>query len=166
MTIDFNPEDFMNATVDQPLDDQRTLVPEGEYKMFIDDFTTDAFETFKFEYKKGPNAGEEGSFNKFNCPIVVDDPTVQAKLKQDKVRVYHTCNLDFGEDGKLESGPNKNIDLGKLRTAVNQNAAGPWSINQLKGAGPFMGKVQHRTGKRKDGTPFKVAEIVRFAPIR
>lgn len=162
----FDPEEFMNATVDQPLDAERTLVPEGEFKMTIDDFNTDAFETFAFTYKKGPHAGEEGAMHKFTCPIVINDDTVAAKLGVDKPRVYVQCTLDMDDQGQLLFGPNKNIELGKLRNAVNQNQPGPWAIGKLRGAGPFMGKIAHRTGKRKDGTPFKVAEIIRFAPIR
>lgn len=163
---DFNPEDFMNQTVDQPLQFERTLVPEGEYRAMIDDFTSEAFETFSFTYKKGPRAGSEGQMHKFTCPIVIDDDAVRASMQMDKVRVYQTCTLDFDDQGNLQQGPNRNIDLGKLRHAVGQNNAGPWSIGMLRGAGPFMVKVQHRTGKRKDGTDFKLAEPVRFAPIR
>jgi hypothetical protein len=163
---DFNPDDFMSQTVDQPLDIERTMVPEGEYKARIDDFTSDAFETFKFEYKRGPNAGQEGQMHKFNCPLVIDDAALQAKMQMDKIRVYHTCTLDFDDQGQLMFGPNRNIDLGKLRNAVGQNNPGPWSIGMLRGAGPFMVKVQHRRGKRKDGTDFTIAEPIRFAPIR
>lgn len=164
--MDFNPDDFMTQTVDQPLAIERTLVPEGEYKASIGDFTSDAFETFKFEYKRGPNAGSEGQMHKFNCPIVIDDDALRAKLQMDNVRVYQVCTLDFDDKGQLQFGPNKNIDLGKLRHAVNQNQPGPWTIGNLRGAGPFMVKVAHRTGKRKDGTEFKIAEPIRFAPIR
>jgi len=164
--MSFNPDDFMNQTVDQPLAVERTLVPEGEYKARIDDFTSDAFETFTFQYKRGPMAGQDGSMHKFNCPLVIDDDAVRASLQQDKVLVFFPVTLDFDDTGALQFGPNKNIDLGKLRHATNQNNAGPWTIGQLRGAGPFMVKVQHRTGKRKDGTEFKVAEPVRFAPIR
>jgi hypothetical protein len=164
--MDFNPEDFMNQTVDQPLDFERTMVPEGEFKGSVGDFTSEAFETITFTYKRGPNAGQEGAMHKFTCPIIIDDPQVAAKMQQETPRVYMNCTLDFDDQGKLEFGPNKNIDLGKLRHAVGQNNAGPWSISMLRGAGPFMVKIQHRTGKRKDGTEFKVAEPIRFAPIR
>lgn len=164
--MDFDPDAFMNQTVDQPLSIERTLVPEGEYKARIGDFTSEAFETFNFTYKRGPAAGQEGSMHKFNCPIVIDDDGLRAKLQMDNVMIYSPVTLDFDDTGGLLFGPNKNIDLGKLRHAVGQNNAGPWKISDLRGAGPFMVKVQHRTGKRKDGSEFKIAEPVRFAPIR
>jgi hypothetical protein len=162
----FDPETFMNQTLDAPLEIERTLIPEGEYRMSVDDFTSDAFETYEFTYKRGPRSGSEGSMTTFNCPIVVDDDKLKAELQTEKPMVFYRCTLDFNDDGSLATGPNKNIDLGKLRHAVGQNQQGNWSINMLRGAGPFMGKVQHRQGKRKDGTPFKVAEIVKMAPLR
>ena len=164
--MDFDPDTFMNQTVDQPLSVERTLVPEGEYKGRIGDFTSDAFTTFNFTYKRGPAAGQEGSMHKFNCPIVIDDDKVRAALQMENVMIYQSCTLDFDDQGGLLFGPNKNIDLGKLRHATGQNNPGPWKISDLRGAGPFMVKVQHRTGKRNDGSEFKIAEPVRFAPIR
>ena len=35
----FDPDAFMQETVDQPLAVDRTLCPEGEYRFTIDDFT-------------------------------------------------------------------------------------------------------------------------------
>jgi len=163
---DFDPDSFMTQTIDAPLDTERTLVPQGEYKMSIGDFTRDAFETIEFTYKKGERAGEEGHFTKFNCPLIIDDEAVRKATSIDRPQIIFSCNLDLDESGQLAWGPNKNIDLGKLRHATGQNNAGPWSVSQLRGAGPFMGKVAHREGKRKDGSNFKLAEVVRFAPIR
>ncbi len=160
----FDPDTFMSETIDQPLETERTLVPAGEYKARIDDFTRDAFQTIDFTYKRGPNAGQEGSFTKFNVPFVIDDDRVKAELGMDKVVVFQSITLDF-EQGKLAWGKNKNIDLGKLRKAVGQNNAGPWSPGSLRGAGPVMIKVIHREGKRNDGSTWKNAEVERVAPI-
>ena len=73
--------------------------------------------------------------------------------------------LDIGGDGGLDFGPNKNVNLGKVRDAVGQNAAGAWGPVQLRGAGPVMVKVTHNTFKRKDGTEGKRAEVTRVARI-
>lgn len=162
----FNAEDFMTQTIDQPLETERTLVPPGEYKMVIDDFTQEAFETFEFEYKRGPNAGQPGQMTKFGCPCIVVDDKVKADLGMEKVTVFKNITLDFDDTGAIAFGKNRNIDLGQLRHAVGQNNPGPWSIAQLRGAGPFMGRVEHREGKRKDGSAFKIAEVTRVAPIR
>ena len=161
----FDPDAFMTQTMDQPLETERTLVPPGEYQMMIDDFGRDALETFEFEYKRGPNAGQQGSMTKLGVPCLVQDESVKTSLGMDKVVVFKNITLDF-ENGSLAFGKNKNIDLGQLRHAVGQNNPGPWSIGNLRGAGPFMGRVEHREGNRKDGTKFKIAEVTRVAPIR
>lgn len=165
-TSSFDPDAFMSQTIDQPLETERTIVPAGEYKATIDDFTRDAFQTITFVYKKGPRAGEEGSFTKFNVPFVIDDDKVKAELGMDKVVCFQSITLDF-EPGtnNLAWGINKNIDLGKLRKAVGQNNPGPWSAANLRGAGPVMVKVEHRSGKRGDGSEWKNAEVTRVAPI-
>lgn len=163
----FDPDAFMQMTVDQPLEIERTLVPEGEFDAMVDDFDSSIFETFQFTYKRGPNAGQEGSMHKGTFPIVINDDKVRAALQTDKARVFYQCTLDYDETtGQLLFGPNKNIDLGKLRHAVGQNAPGPWSVSQLRGAGPFKVKVKHRDGVRKDGTKFRIAEIERMSPIK
>lgn len=162
----FDPEAFMQTTVDQPLEFERTLVPEGEYRLWVDDFDSSIFETFNFEYKRGPNAGQQGSLTKATVPIVVDDDKVRALFQTDKVRVYHECTLDLDPDtGLLLFGPNKNIAVGQLRHAVGQNSPGPWAFPNLRGAGPFMGKIEHREITGKNGK-FKRAVITRMSPIR
>lgn len=162
----FDPNLFMNQTIDQPLETERTLCPPGDYQFVIDDFTAEALESIDFEYRKGPRAGQPGVMYKFSCPCVVQDEAVKTQLGVEKLVVYKQMNLDI-DGGNLEWGKNKNIELGQLRNAVGQNVNGqPWAISNLRGAGPFMGRVEHREGKRKDGSAFKLAEIVRVAPIR
>jgi len=160
----FDPDAFMQETVDQPLSTERTLVPAGEYKMQIDDFDSKAFQAIPFKDKL---TGEDREFHKFGCPCVILDDKVAQDLGMLKVVVFKNCNLDFDDTGKLAWGPNKNIDLGQLRNAVGQNVPNTvWAPGNLRGAGPFMGKVEHRRGKRKDGSDFEIAEVTRVAPIR
>jgi hypothetical protein len=102
---------------------------------------------------------------KFGCPCIIQDENLKTQLGMDKIVVFKNVTLDF-ENGALAFGKNRNIDLGQLRHAVGQNVPGPWALGNLRGAGPFMGRVEHREGKRKDGTAFKVAEVTRVAPIR
>lgn len=161
----FDPDTFMHQTVDQPMETEFKLCPAGEYTAMIDDFDSNAFEVVEFEYKKGDRAGQPGSFTKFNCPFVINDAKAQQELNRDKVVVTKQMILDFDEQGGLDFGTNKNIDLGRLRDAVGQNAAGPWSFSQLRGAGPVMVKVDHVDFKRRDGSSGKRAEITRVVKI-
>lgn len=162
----FDPELFMSQTVDQPLETEFRLCPEGEFVAMVDDFTKENFEQIDFTYKQGSRAGEPGTMTKFNCPFIINDEKVKAELAREKVIVFQPLILDIGADGGLDFGPNKNIKLGQTRAAVNQNAPGPWQIANLRGAGPVMVRIVHRSGKRKDGTEFKNAEVDRVVPIR
>ena len=162
----FDPDAFLNQTVDQPLAIERTLVPEGEYQFMVDDFDSSAFEVIEFEYRKGPKAGQPGSMTKYNIPCICMSEDVKKSLDMDKVVVYYQGLLDFNDDGTLAWGKNKNVDLGRLRHALKQNNEGQvWKPSMLRGAGPFMGKVTHRPFQRKDGTKTVIAEISRLAPI-
>lgn len=163
----FDPEAFMTQTVDAPFETERTICPEGEYRACVDDFNArDAIERFDFTYKKGEKAGQPGTMTKLTLPILILDDKVKADLELEKVVVYWSMNLDVDEYGQFEEGKNKNIALGQLRSATGQNQKGPWSIANLRGSKPFMARVIHREGDRKDGSRYKVADISRVMPIR
>jgi hypothetical protein len=164
--MSFNPDTFMEQNVDQPLETEYVLVPQGEYVAVIDDFTSDAFERIDFDYKKGPRAGTPGTMTKFTIPFVINDEAVKAELQRDKVVVTKQLILDLDENGALDFGKNRNIDLGRIRAAVGQNNAGEaWSVAKLRGAGPVMVKVVHVDFERKDKTKGKRAEIERVVRI-
>lgn len=161
----FNADEFMLTQMDKPLETEYTLVPQGEYMMTIDDFTKEAFEVVEFTYKKGEKAGTPGKMTKVTIPFLVQDDKVKKELQRDKVIVGKQLILDFEDDGKtLATGPNKNIELGRIRAAVGQEK-GPWSFMNLRGAGPFMGKVTHVEYQRNDGSKAKRAEIERVTRI-
>jgi hypothetical protein len=161
----FDANEFMQTQMDKPLETEYTLVPIGEYMMTIDDFTADAFEVINFEYKKGERAGTPGSMTKVTIPFVVQDDKIKKEMQRDKVIVGKQLILEFEDDGKtIATGPNKNIELGRIKAAVGQDK-GPWSFANLRGAGPFMGKVTHVEYQRKDGSKGKRAEIERVTRI-
>lgn len=161
----FDPDTFMQQNVDQPLETEYVLVPQGEYVARIGDFTSDAFERIDFDYKRGARAGTPGVMHKFNCPFIIQDEAVKAELQRDEVTIFKQIILDLNDDGGLDFGKNRNIDLGRIRAAVGQNDAGPWSIARLRGAGPVMVKVVHVDFERKDKTRGKRAEIERVVRI-
>lgn len=163
--MSFDPDTFMNQTVDQPMATEFKLCPAGEYRATIDDFDSSAFETFDFTYKQGPNAGLPGSMTKFSIPFVIDSDAAKTELGRDKVVVTKQVILDIDSNGALDFGTNKNVELGRIRAAVNQNGPGPWSPGNLRGQGPVMVKVAHVAFKRNDGTQGQRAEITRIARI-
>lgn len=162
----FDPNLFMQQQHDGVLDTERKLVPEGEYTAMIGDITEESFRTNDFEYQRGPKAGQPGSMTTFSVPFKVADDRARAVTGFDVSTVFMDCILDLNDDGSPDFGPQKNIKLGQVRAAVNQNQPGPWGAGNLSGAGPVMIKVIHKKGKRKDGSPFERAEVERVVPIR
>jgi hypothetical protein len=90
---------------------------------------------------------------------LVTDQRVKEKLKRESVKVRMRLSLDLSDAGGLATGPNKNVALGRLRDALNQNKPG-WTPQQLLGAGPFIGKVTHQ--QVKDAV---YADVTRAAKI-
>lgn len=167
MAPDFDPDTFMQQTVDAPMETEFRLCPAGEFSAMIGDFTSEAFEVIDFEYKKGTRAGQPGSMTKFNLPFIINDDKAKQELNRDQVVVTKQMILDVDPITKqLDFGVNKNIELGRVRDAVGQNNPGPWSVSQLRGAGPLMVKVEHIEYARKDGTKGKRAEVTRVVKLR
>jgi hypothetical protein len=164
--MSFDPEQFMRQVVDAPLETEFTMVPQGEYLAAIDDFDRDAIEPIDFTYKRGPNAGSPGRMFKLTLPFIINDEAVKRELGRDKVVVTKQIILDVDDKDGLAVGTNKNIELGRIRDAVGQNKNGaPWSILDLRGAGPVMVKVAHIEFDRKDGSKGKRAEIERVVRV-
>ncbi len=163
---DFDPDLFLQQTVDHPLETEFTLVPPGEYIATIADFDKDAMEQIDFEYKKGPRAGQPGTMYKLTVPFAIQDARIKQELDRDQVTIPKQFILDLDDHGKLAEGKNKNIELGRLRDAVGQNDGSPWSIANLRGAGPLMIRVTHVEFERRDGTRGRRAEIDRMARVR
>lgn len=164
----FDPNTFMQETIDAPLETEFRLIPEAEYQAMIGDFDGNAFEQIDFTFPaSSKRAGQQGTMRKFSCPFVIsNDPRIMAELGRDTATAFANITLDVDAAGKLESGPNKNVRLGQIREAVGQNTPGPWQFSSLRGAGPVMIRVVHRSYQRKDGSPGKNAEVDRVVPIR
>lgn len=162
---DFNAAEFMQSTIDQPMETEYQLCPEGTFPAMIADFDEKAVDRVDFNYKKGPKAGQPGSMVKFNCPFSIQDATVLAKMGRDNVQVEWQMILDVNELGQLDFGKDKNVKLGQLRDAVDQNKPGAWGVFSLRGAGPLLVKVVHETFTRKDGTEGTAARVTRAVRI-
>lgn len=165
--MNFDPDVFMQTTVDQPLETEFKLCPEGEFPAMIGDFDSTAFSQIDFEYKKGDRAGQPGTMTKFDCPFIINDDTAKQALGRDNVIVTKQMILDIDPATKgLDFGPNKNVPLGQVRDAVGQNNPGPWAPGQLRGAGPVIVQVKHIEFARKDGSKGKRAEVTRVVKMK
>jgi len=159
----FDPDTFMNQTVDAPVGDTTIAqCPEGEFRAMIADFDSKAFRSFDAG-ESSKNAGK--NYTVFEPSFVIQDAAVQAELGRDSVTVRHSgMFLDFAADGSLDFSKGKNVDLNRLRDAVGQNVAGNWGIAMLRGAGPVMVKVVHEADKKNPEKKYaKVTKVVKIA---
>lgn len=130
MPSTFDPDTFLNASVDTAFETRRTTVPANDRYLGIID-------TVK------PRAAKDRII--LDIFWAVQDDALKASLNMQKVIVRQSVFLDFDETGKLAKGVNQNVQLGQVRDALNQNSPGvPWSPRLLIGAGPAMLKVSER----------------------
>lgn len=144
----FNKESFLNSSVTGASETKSTYVPEGEYVAFIDDV----------DMNNGEKDGRE--WYSLNIKWYIPDENLKKALGLEHPTVQDSIFLDL-ENGMLAFGPNKNVRLGRIREAVNQNdPKKPWSFAMLKGAGPVRIKVGSRPDKNNTGDTFPTVERV------
>lgn len=100
----------------------------------------------------------------FQLPWSILDDAVKTQLKRDTVIVRQDIWLDVGPDGKtLLTSEGTNVDLGRIRLALGQQAMPGWNLSKLIGAGPAKIMVGHRTDRNDRSRKF--AEVRRVAKI-
>lgn len=112
----FDPDTFANTEITEENSTVFSPVPVGEYRCVID----------KAEPKVTPNGNAL-----IEVTLKIDAPENEEANGR---TVRYTVWLDLTDNGGLDMGKGKNVMLGRLRDAVNQNVAGqPWNMNMLVG---------------------------------
>ena len=158
-TSTFDADSFMNTTIDEPMATSLASVPEGEYTAMIGDFTSEAFKTIEYTGKDGLPVKRQI----LEVPFLIDDDALKASLGREQVSHRESYWLDFTADGRLDTGPDKNVQLGKLRAALNQNGNGPWSPSMLRNMGPLRIVIKTRADKKDPEK--KYTNITKYASI-
>jgi hypothetical protein len=123
----FDANQFMSAVYTEVNDTKVALCPAGEYQAMID-----KIEPRSGTISKGERTGEPWA--SLNVTWTVTDQAVLALLGRDKVNVFQSVMLDLTPTGGLDMGSGKNVNLGRLREAVNLNQPGqPFSPTMLQG---------------------------------
>ncbi len=90
---------------------------------------------------------------------LLHDEVLAERLGRDRLVCRQSVFLDI-ENGVIALGPNKNVQLGRLRKALGQNEGGrPWSPRMLEGAGPALVHVE------QDPNGEYPSEVKRAAPL-
>jgi hypothetical protein len=148
----FDPNHFLQQTVEGGNFETRvTPIDEGEYPAVIDAID------IKTLTKSGIRYVAELRWS-------IMDENVKAKLGLPKVTVRQSVFLDIDEAGRYEKGPNKNVQLGRVRDAVGQGNVNPWALAMLQGAGPAKVKITKRPDDKDPTIVYNdVAAVTKFA---
>ena len=135
----FDPETFLHTEIESAMDVTYTPVDEGEYEAYIEDVEAAAI-------KNQPV---------LNIIYALTEERVKDATELDHPTVKQTLWLDMDENFNLLFGKQKNIKLGRVRTAAGQNVDGrPWSASQLIGVGPLIIGVGHRYNRETGEGPY------------
>lgn len=155
----FNPELFLNTQVSEANSTELLLVDEGEYIAFTDPITAESFKSF--DISKGDRAGSKGYRVDVMWNINDESGAIKEKIgRQPKVK--QGLMLDLRSDGTIETGKGRNVGLGRLRSAFNQNGDGrPWSFSMLGGQTARI-KVKHRLDPKTQVTYAEVVDVAKL----
>ena len=121
----FNPDQFLDMTINDSNSTQTVPVPVGEY-------TAVAGEVKCRQWQSKADPSKSG----LTLDIIwnVDDSAVKELLGRDKVTVKQGIMLDLTEAGGLDMGKGRNVGLGRLREALDLNRPGEaFSFSRLPG---------------------------------
>lgn len=133
----FNPDTFLNTQTNEANDTVTIPVPEGEHPA--------AVKSIK------PRVLTDGRAV-LDIYWTVNSDEAREATGQAEPMVRQSVWLDITEQGGLDFGKGKNVQLGKVRDAVGQNQSGkPWAPGMLVGAAAMV-KVAHSIDKRDGET--------------
>lgn len=129
MTSTFNPDLFLNSEIEDANATEYVPIAEGEYNLVIKSLTA--------------GTTDKGAA-KLDLVVIVDDEEVRQETGMNEPTIKYTVWLDITESGGLDFGKGKNVALGRLREACEQNVPGkPWSPASLIGS-VVRGTIKHR----------------------
>ena len=155
----FNPDVFLNTTVVESNATELLVVSEGEYTAISGGVTADNFRSF--DIKKGDRAGQKGYSLDIEWNIEDTGGAIKATIGREP-KVRQSIMLEISSDGTLVFGKGRNVSLGRVREALNQNQTGkPWSFSMLGGQIAKV-KVKHRLDPATQRTYSEVADVSRI----
>jgi hypothetical protein len=149
-TMSFDPQSFLDSSINSANDTKVIPVPAGEFTGIVDKVAARQWTS-----KDGTMSGVT-----LDVTWLIDDEAVKQELGRPTVTCRQGIMLDMTPGGGLDMGKGKNVGLGRLREALNLNKPGqPFSFSMLPGQ---AGKVT--VSHRVDGED-TYAEIKKVAPL-
>lgn len=148
--MSFDPNLFIQSTVEGELSTQYIPIPEGEFVGRVN----------KIE---GRLAKESAILDVY---WVIDDATVRETTGMEEPTVRQSIFLDITENGTLDLGTGKNVQLGRLRAALGQNTGAAWSPNNMIGQVAMVLVNQRPVVTDKEGNPLPESEHRIFNDVK
>lgn len=127
----FDADNFLSTTTEGEMSTDFVPIPEGEYSAFVKSVAA------------RNTSSDKGEFVILDVTWAIDDAEVAQTVGIDNPSVRQSIFLDIADNGGLDLGKGKNIQLGRLREAVRQNDGGPWAPSMLEGQVAKV-RVEHR----------------------
>jgi hypothetical protein len=138
----FNPDTFMQASVEGVVSTQYSAIAEGEFPGYV----------------KGVAARATEQASMMDVTWVVDDEEVKNETGLSEPTVRQTIFLDVDDNGMLDLGKGKNVQLGRLRAALGQNDGGAWSPSMLEGQAALITITQRVVTADREGNELPEAD--------
>jgi hypothetical protein len=142
----FDPDAFLSGGVDAGFSTEPLICPEGSFRAQIDNYEGRSIQT------------DNGERKILRIMWDILDDGVRTQLERTTVKVPQDIWLDLDSNGALDTGKGKNVDLGRLREALGQNATPGWTFSNLRGQMALV-RVAHRSDRNNPERKF--AEIRR-----
>ena len=131
----FDPNSFFEQVITEVGSTEAVPIPAGEYLA-----TIDKKEVTTWQKKDDPSVAGLT----LDVTWEIDSPEVKELLGRQKVTCRQGIMLELTESGTLDMGKGRNVQLGRLREAVDLNTPGvPFSFPMLPGRLAKV-KVTHR----------------------
>jgi len=111
----FDPTSFLSQETTDQMDTSFTPIPAGEYPALIK--SVDARQQ---PSHKDPSL----TWTILDVTYAIDDQGVREETGLPEPTIRQSIFLDISDDGKLDGGKGKNVNLGRLREAVGLNQPG------------------------------------------
>ena len=126
----FDPEAFLNTDIEGSCATSFSPIPDHEALLVVK--------------KVEPKAS--GDYAILDVTFLVDSDEAREETGQDEPTVRVGIFLDIDDNGMLDLGKGKNVQLGRLRAALGQNDGGAWSPAGMVGE-TCLGHVTQRPDK-------------------
>src|SRR6478735_2962768 len=113
----FNPQAFMEATIQGALDTRRVPCPQGDFPGVIE-----KIEPKSGENKQGERVGQ--TWAALEVTYKLEHPEITSVTGLPFALSRQCVMIDITDEGGMDRSKGKNIRVGKLREACNENDAG------------------------------------------